>query len=52
MSLARIKEEIDKCDVVFVAAGALAVALALTADGLIVAVGRVLTPWSHIRRTV
>jgi osmoprotectant transport system permease protein len=36
----------------FVAAGALAVALALTADGLIVAVGRLLTPWARTRRIV
>jgi osmoprotectant transport system permease protein len=34
----------------FIAAGALAVALALTADGLIVAVGRLLSPWSRTRR--
>ncbi|MGI5227761.1 ABC transporter permease [Actinoallomurus sp. CA-142502] len=36
----------------FVAAGALAVALALAADGLIVLVGRLLTPWTHARRAV
>ena len=36
----------------FVAAGALAVALALAADGLIVATGRLLTPWARTRRTV
>ncbi|GLZ09571.1 glycine/betaine ABC transporter permease [Actinomadura sp. NBRC 104412] len=34
----------------FVAAGALAVALALAADGLIVAVGRLLSPWAAIPR--
>jgi osmoprotectant transport system permease protein len=33
-----------------VAAGALAVALALAADGLIVLIGRLLTPWTHARR--
>lgn len=35
----------------FVGAGALAVALALAADGLLVLGGRLLTPWSHSRRT-
>jgi len=34
----------------FVAAGALAVALALAADGLLVLVQRVLTPWARVRR--
>jgi osmoprotectant transport system permease protein len=34
----------------FVVAGALAVALALVADALLVLVGRALTPWAHARR--
>lgn len=34
----------------FVGAGALAVALALTADGLLVLAGRLLTPWARSRR--
>jgi osmoprotectant transport system permease protein len=34
----------------FVGAGALAVILALAADGLLVLAGRLLTPWSHSRR--
>jgi osmoprotectant transport system permease protein len=34
----------------FVVAGALAVALALVADSLLVLVGRALTPWAHARR--
>ncbi|RVU28181.1 ABC transporter permease [Streptomyces antnestii] len=36
----------------FIGAGLLAVALALAADGLIVLVGRLLTPWARTRRTV
>lgn len=36
----------------FIGAGVLAVALALAADGLIVLVGRLLTPWATTRRTV
>ncbi len=34
-----------------IAAGALAIALALTADGLLVLVSRALTPWTRSRRT-
>jgi osmoprotectant transport system permease protein len=34
----------------FVAAGVLAVALALAADALLVIVQRVLTPWARVRR--
>ena len=34
----------------FVVAGALAVALALVADALLVLIGRALTPWAHARR--
>ena len=34
-----------------IAAGALAIALALTADGLLVLVSRALTPWARSRRT-
>ena len=34
----------------FVAAGALAVALALVADALLVLLGRALTPWARARR--
>ncbi|MET8471959.1 ABC transporter permease [Streptomyces sp. NPDC006422] len=36
----------------FIGAGLLAVALALAADGLLVLLGRVLTPWARTRRTV
>lgn len=36
----------------FIGSGALAVALALTADGLLVLAGRLLTPWARSRRTV
>jgi osmoprotectant transport system permease protein len=36
----------------FIGAGALAVALALAADGLLVLVGRLLTPWAATRRIV
>jgi osmoprotectant transport system permease protein len=36
----------------YIAAGALAVALALVADALLVLLGRVLTPWARARRAV
>jgi osmoprotectant transport system permease protein len=36
----------------YIAAGALAVALALVADALLVLLGRVLTPWAKTRRAV